>query len=92
MPFGFFQSLEVPGEPWESISLDFIISLLYFACGYDCIFSIIDKFSKRAQFLPCTTTSSAMELAKLVFQEIVCQHGLPKSIVSYKDAKFTGAF
>ena len=53
---------------------------------------VVDRFSKYAYFLPTKTTAKAADVADLFYQRIVCQHGIPSSIISDRDAKFTSDF
>ena len=46
------------------------------------ILVVVDRFTKYARFLPCTTTIDSMELAQLLFDQIFRIFGLPSSIVS----------
>ncbi len=50
---------------------------------------IIDRFSKMAKFLPTKDPATAEYIADLVFKEIVAQHGVPRSITSDRDSRFT---
>ena len=53
---------------------------------------IVDHLTKLTHFLAIKTTDSINSLAKLYIQEIVRLHGIPLSIVSDKDTKFTSQF
>ncbi|KAL5574698.1 hypothetical protein UlMin_016397 [Ulmus minor] len=51
-----------------------------------------DRLTKSAHFISIKTTFSLEQLADLYVQEIVRLHGVPKSIVSDRDARFTSKF
>ena len=53
---------------------------------------IVEHLTKIAHFLAIKTIDSINSLAKLYIQEIVRLHGIPLSIVSDKDTKFTSQF
>ncbi|KAL5563691.1 hypothetical protein UlMin_033438 [Ulmus minor] len=52
----------------------------------------VDRLTKSAHFMSIKTTFSLEQLAALYVQEIVRLHGVPKSIVSDRDARFTSKF
>ena len=72
--------------------MDFIFELPKTKKGYTGILVVVDRFSKMAHFVPLNEDTSARQVARLFFQYIVKYHGLPKSIVSDRDGRFTGNF
>ncbi|KAK8600944.1 hypothetical protein V6N12_050789 [Hibiscus sabdariffa] len=56
------------------------------------VWVIVDRLTKCAHFLPVHTTDIADKLVELYIREIVRLHGVPKSIVSDRDSKFTARF
>ncbi|XP_028079955.1 uncharacterized protein LOC114281610 [Camellia sinensis] len=57
--------------------------------GMDSIWVNVDRLTKSTQFLPVKSLYNADKLANLYVNEIVKLHGVPVSIVSDKDPKFT---
>ena len=52
----------------------------------------VDRYSKMAIIRPCSERITAEEFADLFEQAVVTPHGLPDSVVSDRDSKFTGKF
>ena len=91
-PAGMLNPLPIPEWKWEHITMDFVSSLPRTARGYDAIWVIVDRLTKSAHFLPIHTTYSMEKLAKLYVDEILKLHGVPVSIVSDRDTRFTSKF
>ena len=83
------QPLEIPEGKWEEVMMDFMSGLLRSLEGYDSIWVIVDPMTKSAYFLPVKTMDPMKKLVKLYLKEIVRLHGVPVSIVSDQDARFT---
>ena len=73
----------------ESIGLDFITKLPVTSRGNDAIVTFIDRLTKRAHWYAIRESMSAKEFADLFVSEHVRLHGLPNSIISDRDARFT---
>ncbi|KAJ8754963.1 hypothetical protein K2173_015475 [Erythroxylum novogranatense] len=59
---------------------------------HDAIWVIMDRLTKSAHFLPIRQTDSLNVLAKKYIDEIIRLHGIPSSIVSDRDHRFTSRF
>jgi transposase InsO family protein len=90
-PQGLLKSLPIPSYPWQSIGIDFIGPLPK-SGEYDYVTVVIDRLTSMVHILPCVSTIRTSEFAHLFYKEIVRLHGLPESIVSDRDTKFTSKF
>ncbi|KAL5542399.1 hypothetical protein UlMin_010109 [Ulmus minor] len=91
-PAGVLQPIEIPEWKWEQISMDFVVGLPKTTNGYDAVWVIVDRLTKSVHFLPIKITYSLEQLADLYVKEIVRLHGVPTSIISDRDSRFTSAF
>nr|GEV97325.1 reverse transcriptase domain-containing protein [Tanacetum cinerariifolium] len=60
--------------------------------GYDTIWVIVDRHTKSAHFLPMRENDPMEKLMKLYMKEAVTRHGMPVSIISDCDGRFTSLF
>jgi hypothetical protein len=91
-PSGLLQPLLIPEWKWENISMDFVCGLPRTSKNHDAIWVVVDRLTKSAHFIPIRMNYSLDKLAELYVNEIVRLHGVPVSIVSDRDPRFTSRF
>jgi len=72
--------------------MDFVTHLPRTFRGHDTIWVIVDRLTKSAHFLAMNLRMSRAKLAQLYIKEILRLHGVPSSIVSDRDPRFTSRF
>ena len=72
--------------------MDFVSGLPHSSKGHNPVWVIVDRLTKSAHFLAIKKTYPMHRLAKLYLDEIVRLHGVPASIVSDRDPRFTSHF
>ncbi|KAK6142624.1 hypothetical protein DH2020_022972 [Rehmannia glutinosa] len=72
--------------------MDFVLGLPRSNRGNQAIWVVVDRLTKSAHFLPIKMTHSLEQLAHIYIKEIVRLHGVPVSIVSDRDPRFTLKF
>ena len=72
--------------------MDFIMVLPKTPRKNDAIWVIVERLTKLAHFLPIRWGCTLEHLAKRFVDEIVRLHGVPMSIVSNRDPRFTSRF
>jgi len=88
-PARLLQPLPIPEWKWEMITMDFMLGLPRGKRGNDAIWVIVDRLTKSALFLPVKMTDPIDKLAKMYVNEVVRLYGVPISIVSHRDPRFT---
>ncbi|GKF64247.1 putative reverse transcriptase domain-containing protein [Tanacetum coccineum] len=89
---GLLQQPKIPEWKWEWIAMDFVTKLPRPSSGYDTIWVIVNRLTKSAHFLPMREDYKMDKLARLYLNEIVARHGVPISIISDHDSRFTSKF
>jgi transposase InsO family protein len=88
---GLLQPLPIPARPWQHISMDFR-SFPKDCHGYDAVFAVVDRLSKRPISIPCHKTITAKEMAKLFVVHVYRWKGPPDTIVSDRGGQFISDF
>ena len=74
------------------MTMDFTTKLPRTTRGVDAIWVIVDMLTKSAHFIPISESISAEKLVDIYVLEVVAKHGVPVSVVSDKDVRFTSRF
>ena len=92
-PAGILQALPAPDGPWMDVAIDFITGFpVSSKTGNDAIMTVVDRFSKQAHFVAVKIASTAKDIARTFMREVVRHHGLPRTITSDRDPRFTADF
>ncbi|GKC33538.1 reverse transcriptase domain-containing protein, partial [Tanacetum coccineum] len=91
-PSGLLQQPEIPEWKWEGIAMDFVTKLPKTSSGHDTIWVIVNRLTNSSHFLPMREDYKMERLARLYLNEIVARHGVPISIISDRDSRFTSRF
>jgi hypothetical protein len=89
---GLYTPLPTPSRPWESISMDYMSGLPSTKHGNDCVFVVVDRFSKMSIMMACKKNITAEATAKLFFERVWVHFGIPQSIISDRDSRFLSTF
>jgi hypothetical protein len=88
-PAGLLQPLPIPDWKWDMVTMDFITRFPRTSKQHDSIMVVVDKLTKAAHFIPLKTTHREAYVADIFLKEVARLHGIPKTIVSDRDPKFT---
>jgi hypothetical protein len=91
-PAGLLQPLPIPEKCWDSVSVDFMTTLPKTARGHDAIAVFVDRLSKFVHIIPTKMSITAVQFANIFRDNIFRLHGMPLSLVSDRDPRFTSGF
>ncbi|GKB10018.1 putative reverse transcriptase domain-containing protein [Tanacetum coccineum] len=91
-PSGLLVQPEIPQWKWENITMDFVTKFPRTATGQDTIWVIVGRLTKSTHFLPMREDDILEKLMRQYLKEVVLRHGVPVSIISNRDGKFTSHF
>ena len=93
VPAGLLSPLEVPVARGDRVNIDFVTKLPSSQSGMDTIVTIIDGLSKRVRWFAAKEADlTAERFAEMFLDNYVRHRGMPGSIVSDRDVRFTSAF
>ncbi|GAB9477805.1 hypothetical protein Gpo141_00014957, partial [Globisporangium polare] len=84
--------LPIATDAWRSVSMDFVFGLPADTQGRTGILVVVDRFSKMVRLAPVAASITAEETAAIFLDIVFRHHGMPTSIVSDRDPRFTAAF
>ncbi|GAX83849.1 hypothetical protein CEUSTIGMA_g11274.t1 [Chlamydomonas eustigma] len=90
---GLLQPLPIPKQAGSSWSImDFITGLPRTRRGHDAILTLVDRMIKFLLIIPTTIAVTAEGTAELFFNNVFKRFGMPESIISDRDPRFTSQF
>ena len=86
-PKGLWQAIPVLTAKWEQITTDLVTNLPE-SHGFTAIAVFVDHLTKFVIFVPCQKELDAVGYARLFFDHVFRQSGLPRAIISDRDPSF----
>jgi hypothetical protein len=91
-PVGLLHPLPILEWKWEVVTMDFITKLPRTNKQHDYIMVVVDKLTKFSHFIPVKFTHKESNVVDIYMREVSQLHGIPKTILSERDPKFTSNF
>jgi len=82
---------KIPKGPWEVISID-LVGPLPELLEHDGILVIVDRFSKMARYIPISMNITVQEVAKISWDRVFKDVGLPQKVISNRGPQFVSRF
>jgi hypothetical protein len=71
--YGVNMPIKPPNQPWEGVTIDFVTDLPEStASAYTGILVVMDRLTKMAIYLSCRKDVDSPELARMFFEEVIC--------------------
>ena len=83
---GLPRSVEIPTQPWQHLAMDF---LHLDGRSEHVILVVLDRYTKFCELIPCKLTDTATEIAELLWEHIILRYGVPMSVMTDRDTRFT---
>ena len=92
VPSGLLQLVMVRDWKCDKITMDFVTGLPLTRKKKDAVWVVVDRLTKSAHFIPVRMDYFLDKLAELYISDIVRLYGVPVSIISDRDPRFTSRF
>ena len=89
---GLLMPLPLPERPCQEWTQDAVTGLPKTKRGHDAMHVYVERFCKLKHFAATHSTDGAAELASSFVHTVIRPHGVPDSIVSDRDPRFTASF
>ncbi|KAA3484167.1 DNA/RNA polymerases superfamily protein [Gossypium australe] len=89
---GLLQHVMIPEWKWDRVTMDFVSGLPMSSKKKDASWVVVYRLTKSAHFIRICIDYSLDRLAELYIAEIIKLHGVPVSIISDRDPRFTSRF
>ncbi|KAA3485140.1 DNA/RNA polymerases superfamily protein [Gossypium australe] len=89
---GLLHPIMIPEWKWDRVTMYFLSGLLLSPKKKHAIWVVVNRLTKSAHFILVRIDFSLYKLAELYISEIVRLHGVPLSIISDRDPRFTLRF
>jgi hypothetical protein len=83
--------LPVPDGRFSSVAIDFV-GPLPMDNGFDFLATITDRLGADIKLIPCHSSVSSEEFARLFLDHWVCDNGCPSQIITDRDKRFMSSF
>jgi hypothetical protein len=89
VPAGLLQPLPIPHKPYEVITIDFMGPLPMSDDYHNAVCVVTCKLTKRVHLIATSMKVTSEKTARLLIDRVFSQHGLPSTIISDRDPRFT---
>jgi hypothetical protein len=74
---GLYTPPPIPKKPWESISMDYMFGLSSTKKGNECVFLVVDHFSKMSILTAYKKNITVENIANIFFEQVWAHCGIP---------------
>jgi hypothetical protein len=87
-----YTPLPTPNRPWESISMDYMLDLPSTKQGNECVFVVVDQFSKMAILVVYKKSITTGANARLFFEQVLVHFGITQTVILNGANRFLNTF